>query len=377
MTKTKKATEGQQKTTALVLFLALVVVFGVSFYFLLAVQYQYPPWDKLDPAKAVDILKTLAPLKWVLASLIGASLYLLGQIANFYPKINEKPDPDNQNDFVNSIYWYISTLLRAPILTVVIMWLLTNLTINMGTPPEAASGTTPGTSPSDALGIAVNFAKFPDLVQIGIAFILGFYARVARKQLDIITQYLFTRAWAMAQMGFDLAATSPEVLLLKETYIFKTDPMMDVVWTATTGTMEADTGTYKAPEDTSVKNVIIRAQLRSEPSVTKFKDVKLRLFKITGKAEAAEKETIPLKLETKLDKIGDVAVDLKDATWSCDDKKAKLDKSKGIEVNFTAPELAGAAEKTVKVTATYNGNDTLPFEIKVKKENENYRALRK
>ena len=119
------------------------------------------------------------------------------------------------------------------------------------------------------MGVVVNFSQFPDMVKIGIAFILGFYGRVARKQLDIIAQYLFTRAWALAQMGFEIAVSAPDVILLKDTYTFKTDPVMDVVWTSNMGTMEADTGTYKAPEDVSAhgKDVFIRLNLEASPQL--------------------------------------------------------------------------------------------------------------
>ncbi len=345
MTEAEKANEKNQKDRALVLFISLTVVFIVCLVFLLGVENKWLPWVLALDTKEY---KTLDPLKWALASLIGAVLYLFSQIANFYPKINEKPDADNQNDFVKSTYWYISTLLRAPILAVVIMWLLTNLSIDLG---EASS--------TDGIGVAVDFSKFPGIVNIGIAFILGFYGRVARKQLDIIAKYLFTRAWALAEMGFDISTATPDVILLKDTYTFKTDPVMDVVWTSNIGTMEADTGTYKAPEDAANhdKEVIIRAHLSSEPSVTQFKQIKLKLFKITGNGTAAPKEIIPLKLETKTEKIGEDQVNLAEATWVCDDGQLEPKKDnivKGSEANFTAPELAsGVSEKTVKITATY------------------------
>lgn len=360
MTEAEKANEKKQKDRALVLFISLTVVFIVCLVFLLGVENKW--WAWVINLKDTEY-ETLEPLKWALASLVGAALYLFSQIANFYPKINEKPDADNQNDFVKSTYWYISTLLRAPILTVVIMWLLTNLSINLGE-----------TSHNSEIGVAVDFSKFPSFVNIGIAFILGFYGRVARKQLDIIAKYLFTRAWALAEMGFDISTATPDVILLKDTYTFKTDPVMDVVWTSNIGTMEADTGTYKAPEDAANhdKEVIIRAHLSSEPSVTQFKQIKLKLFKVTGKTTAAPKETIPLKLETKTEKIGEDEVKLAETTWTCDDGQLepKTDNIvKGSEATFTAPDLAsGVNEKTVKITAMYQLKDKKyesVFEVKV------------
>ena len=52
----------EQKSRALVLFIALVAVFAICFYFLLALQYQYWPWDKFDAIKDGTILDTFDPL---------------------------------------------------------------------------------------------------------------------------------------------------------------------------------------------------------------------------------------------------------------------------------------------------------------------------
>jgi len=376
-----KFNEKKQKNTARWLFIGLVLVFGVSLYFLLAVQYLYWPWDKLGkefiassavvsetapvtpPAVGLtpkEKIDSFSPLKWALASLIGAALYLLGQIAVFYPKISEKPEAENQNDFIKSTYWYIITLIRAPILTMVIMWLLINLKINLGEGEQTGD-----------LGIAVDFSKFNEYVKIGVAFILGFYGRVARKQLDIIAKYLFTSAWTLAEMGFEVAVSSPDVMLLNDTYTFKTDPVMDVVWTANIGTMEAGTGTYKSPDDVNDdgKSVVIRAYLKGEPSSTQFKEVTLKLFKITGNTTANPASVIPLKLEKRIEKIGEDAINLDEATWDCDDIKGTFDKNKkGSSINFTAPDLDGAEEKMVTICVTYKHLDEKEYkaELKVK-----------
>ncbi len=377
MATANESTDTQQKNRAWWLFLVLVLVFGVSLYFLLAVQYQYwplnnlaalvtdkpTPVNQLTPEQTEQIkklLKTFEPLQWVLASLIGAALYLLGQIAVNYPKINEKPEADNQNDFIKSTYWYIITLIRAPILTVVIMWLLMNLKIDMGAGEKVGD-----------LGIAVDFSKFDALVKVGIAFILGFYGRVARKQLDIIAKYLFTSAWTLAEMGFEVAVSSPDVMLLNDTYTFKTDPVMDVVWTANIGTMEAGTGTYKSPDDVNDdgKSVVVRAYLKGEPSSTQFKEIKLKLFKITGNTTVNPASVIPLKLEKRIEKIGEDAINLDGAVWDCDDSKGTFDKNKkGSSINFTAPDLDGAEEKTVTIFAIYKHVDEKEYkaEFKVK-----------
>jgi hypothetical protein len=312
-------------------------------------------------------------LTWVVASLIGATLYLMGQIATFYPKINDKPDADNQNDFVKSSYWYATTLLRAPILTVVIMWLLINLSVNMGggnTLAEAAANTTGNAqagSTADAtgtvgegLGISVNFANFPDIVNLGIAFILGFYSRVARKQLDILAKYLFTRAWALAEMGFEVSASTPDTILLGETYTFKTEPKMDVVWTTNVGAIGAESGVYTAPDkaENYDNNAVILAYLRNEPTSTKAKEVALKLFRITGNAEITSGESATLKLEKKLEKLGDAAIDLAEATWACDVPNIITDaNNKGESISFTAPAVSEVDGKALVFTATYKLGD--------------------
>lgn len=338
MSKTDK--EKTQKNYAFWWFIALVIILGGSIFLLLAIQYNWFHWvpDKVREPKAYD---PVDPLTWVLASLIGAALYLMGQIATYYPKIKEKIDPDYQNDFVGSTYWYASTLLRAPVLTVVIMWLLTNLSVNMGG--------------SDSEGLSLDFSKFPDIVNLGIAFILGFYGRVARKQLDVIAKYLFTKAWALAELGFDIS--TPEEILLGETYTFKTEPKMDVVWSANPGSIGADSGVYTAPSkfEGGAEQAVVLAYLRSEPSATYVKQVPLKLFRITAdKTEADPEASVTLKLEKKLDKFEDKEIKLAEAVWTCDDTSIITDSNnKGESISIKT----GKEDKTLVFTAAYTLDD--------------------
>lgn len=349
--------EKKQAGRAKGLFIFFVVIFGVCLWLLLALEFHWWPWHTMEKSE----LKTFEPLKWVFASLIGAALYLLSTIASYYPKIfDKKAETDDQDDFLKQSYWYISTLLKAPILTVVIMWLLTNLEINVG-------------RDDNSLGIAIDFKEFTDVpfVMTGIAFVLGFYGRVARKQLDIIAKYLFTRAWALAEQGFEVVKPPQGILLLKDKHTFKTDPVADVVWTANAGTMEADTGTYSAPEEVSKdgEKVVIRAYLRGEPSATDYKEVTLKLFKISGSAEVKAGEKVKLSLETKLtDKLTDDV--LGKTNWNSD-ASLTFSPTSGKETEFTAPSLsANETEKKVKVTSTLKYNDKdykSEMEITVKK----------
>lgn len=351
----------KQERRAWWIFVILVVVLIVCIFFILAIQYHWWGWFANRNEAKYDFAD---PLTWVLASLIGATLYLMGQIATFYPKINEKPDADNQNDFIRSTYWYAATLIRAPILTVVIMWMLINLSVSMGgsTTSAEAAGNVQDVSGTvgDGLGISVNFANFPDTVNLGIAFILGFYSRVARKQLDILAKYLFTRAWALAEMGYEVSALAPDTLLLGETYTFKTEPKMDVVWTTNIGSIGAESGVYTAPEkaENYNNNVVVLAYLRSEPTSTQAKQVTLKLFRITGDSEIASGNSATLKLEKKIEKLGDVVIDLTNARWTCDvpgvitGSDANGEKV-GESISFTAP----AEARDLVFTAKYETYD--------------------
>lgn len=337
----KKKNEDDQKKRALILFLMLTAVFLGCLVFLMGIQYEWWKWVQ-DLTK--EQYESFEPLTWMLASLIGASLYLMGQIATYFPKINEKPDPDNQNDFVRSTYWYASTLFRAPVLTVVIMWLLTHLSVGVGGDVDS--------TPAEDLGLSLDFSKFPDIVNLGIAFILGFYGRVARKQLDILAKYLFTRAWALAELGFDISSTVPDEVLLGETHTFKTEPKMDVVWVATLGDIGSESGVYTAPskaEDYD-KNDVILAYLRSEPTSTHSKQVKLKLFRIIGDSEAAPETSVTLKLDKKLSKLDDQEIKLATAEWKCDAANIfTVGKNTGESITFTTPK----EEKDLPIAVIY------------------------
>jgi len=340
----KKKNEEEQKARAYLLFKWLVGILVVGILLLLAIQYHWFGWFPDRKPAAYD---PIDPLTWALAALIGASLYLMGQIATYFPKINEKPDPDNQNDFVRSTYWYATTLLRAPVLTVVIMWLLMNLTVGLG---EATGG---NSNPAgEGLGLSLDFSKFPDIVNLGIAFILGFYGRVARKQLDVIAKYLFTKAWALAELGFDI--TVPDDLLLGETHTFKTEPKMDVVWSANPGSMGADSGVYTAPSkfEGDARQVVILAYLRSEPSATYVKQIPLKLFRITSSTkEAAPNEEVTLTLDKKLEKFDDKEFKLAEAVWNSTDAALNIKNTKGESLTFKVPEKEKEG-KVFTITAT-------------------------
>ncbi|MCP4139353.1 MAG: hypothetical protein GY755_03520 [Chloroflexi bacterium] len=249
--------------------------------------------DKETTAKSLLAkLATFRYLAWVFAALTGASVYLIGQIATYYPKIKKKEEDGDKADFKKYTYWYASTFLKAPILALVVMWFLANLNINFGD--------------AETTGVAIDFSKIGPYAMIGIAFVLGFYGRVARKQLDVIAKSLFTRAWALAEEGFELVIPGPKSILLNSTHAFTTTPPMEVLWSATVGEMNPEKGTYQAPNSIAAdeQEVIIRASLRAEPASTSFDKMTLKAIRIKdGDIEIKKGDKITLSLETKMEEI--------------------------------------------------------------------------
>ncbi len=286
--------------------------------------------------RALAELETFQYLAWVFAAWAGASVYLIGQIATYYPKIKESEEEDDKADFVKYTYWYASTFLKAPILALVVMWFLVNLNIELG-----ADGAT------NAVGVAVNFSQFGPYVMIGVAFVLGFYGRVTRKQLDIIAKYLFTRAWALAEQGFELVVPSVKSILINDVHTFTTNPPMDVVWSATLGTIDPEKGTYEAPKELSAHNkeTIIRASLKAEPASTDFAKIALKALRIKGDNKLKEGEDASLSLETKLE-----GFDLTKATWKVDSKDV------GTGETYKFERKPGTYR--VSVTATHTAKET-------------------
>ena len=277
-------------------------------------------------------------LVWLFASWAGITIYLLSTAASRYRKIPVDPD----TDFIRYVFWYIMNFVRAPLLALIILWLLTNININLG------SEGTPGA--------VAEFSNLPPIVLIGIAFILGMYARVSQKQLDIITKAIFPKAWVMAEESFEVVG--PDTLLLKDQYTFRTDPASDVTWTASPGEIDPETGVYKAPESESDvdKLVIVRASLRGDPSKTNHKAVTLKLIQINGPAKI-EAPSAMLTIDTKLTETFTEDV-LKHVNW--ESSQGSFDPTTGVSTTFTVTSPADIKVKPVetakiKAKLTYKG----------------------
>lgn len=269
----------------------------------------------------------LETLSWLFAAIAGVSLYLMDILDNNYAKIKT----DRNIDFLLYTNWYISTFLRGPIFAVVLLWILNFFSINLGT------------SEND-VGIGLNISKFDPLLKGGLAFVLGFYSRMARKQMDIIAKTIFARAWVMAEENFSIIGPMGKTLLLKASHTFTTDPKVDVVWSAdqfgTSSGMGAESGTYTSPDDIGFdgKTVTIRAHLKADPSLSNFEVITLRAIAINRIDGDQDKEEATLSISSNI--IAEES--LQNAEWSFDGQYAALIEaveSPAAEEDLESPEV--------------------------------------
>ncbi len=279
--------------------------------------------------------RTIQYLAWGFAAWSGASIYLMGQVGTHFPKIKEAREENDEADFKKYQYWYMGTFLKAPILAVVIMWFLINLKMNFG---------------EGGRGVAIDFGELGPYVTLGIAFVLGFYGRVARKQLDIIAKYLFSQAWALAEQGFYLVIPSQKSVLINDTYTFTINPPVEVNWYANLGTI-TEQGVYQAPTDISAhgKEVLIQASRKDEPSLTDFIKLPVKAIRIkTDSVKVEEGEIVKYSLETKLE-----GMNVDTAKWTVDGEDVQ---SIGKEYSFDTTEKP-PKKYNISVIVEYTNQD--------------------
>ena len=184
------------------------------------------------------------PLLWVEIAFwgwVGTILYLLSEIYTYY-----KADPEQQK-FIELTPWYFITLLRGTF--VVFMILLGTTTINVG------------------FGQAVNFSEAPATLYVFLAGVLGYFNRMAKEQLIIIVQAVFSEAWKRANPDEITAAptslkiTSDKTELNYEgTATIKVESGQSVDWSTTPpnlGSFNPSQGgetVYKAPTEADAKD---------------------------------------------------------------------------------------------------------------------------
>jgi len=272
----------------------------------------------------------LSYVDWLLASLAGGCVYALANVARFLPKI--KTEEAHFRAFTG---WYASTVLRGCIIALVVLWLLTNLDLTIGEGSE--------------VGLNLDVENVPEIALTAAAFILGFYGRVARAQLDEVTRFLFRRAWLKANEQFEVVPRKIKVVFGKQ-FQFRTDPIASVAWSAGKGTIDG-AGLYTAPqssEATAGTNVLIRAALQLDPSLSSVATVTLVPFRVVAQKSYMAYGT---SQQMSVDGAPEEGV-----SWEC--SLGKMDGLAYIAPTKEEAETAGVSEVTI--TATSNKADAKP-----------------
>lgn len=172
-------------------------------------------------------------LDWILVSLIGVLLYLLTTASRWYRTLLTAQETNLQEQkeeeramFVEMTPWYITTLIKGPFIVLVIIIFLTNVSL-------------------DISGLTVDFTQLSPEALLVVAFVLGFYSRVAREQLNMIVKTLFSKAYSKAEEAFTIIPHVKDIAS-GQTVQFKTSYPLEVTWLASAGQIE--NGVYTAPD---------------------------------------------------------------------------------------------------------------------------------
>jgi hypothetical protein len=110
-------------------------------------------------------------------TVVGTLVFLLSELKKYSSQPYQK-----YREFKKYTSWYIINFFRGPFIAMIILIALLSLSF-------------------DAIGISVDLKSAPIEVLIVAAAILGYYSRVADKELDIITEKLFSAAWQKTQFN--------------------------------------------------------------------------------------------------------------------------------------------------------------------------------
>jgi hypothetical protein len=129
-------------------------------------------------------------IEWMLVSLMGVSAYLLWAIAFWYKK--------ESANFADYRPWYRATAARGPVIALVVLIALTNISFQVQIPSveEGASTATTaaGGDQSDEsapLTFGIDFQNASETVLLVAAFIIGFFSRLAKALLESIARFIF------------------------------------------------------------------------------------------------------------------------------------------------------------------------------------------
>lgn len=130
-----------------------------------------------------DILRDMAErrwLEWMVVSLIGICTYLIWNISLWYRR------PEAQ--FIDYTPWYRATATRGPIIALVILLALTNISFQVDLPASEGAA-------SDAFDFGIDFGQASEPVLLITAFLLGFYSRLAKDLLGRIARAIFGQTY--------------------------------------------------------------------------------------------------------------------------------------------------------------------------------------
>jgi hypothetical protein len=143
------------------------------------------------------------------------------------------PYEEGKRNFEKYTSWYFANLVRGPFIAFVILLALTSISF-------------------DAFGISIDVMSAPIWILIPFAAILGYYAREADKQLDIIAKKILPDAWNKAHPEEQKLVIEPHdqniELKANQTKEFTVQPNLPVQWFIK-GKGEIHGGKYTSPDD--------------------------------------------------------------------------------------------------------------------------------
>ncbi len=279
---------------------------------------------------------------WGLWSVFGTTIFIMTEVTKYYQRLpasirkgaKQKEYPPFFTDLTP---WYITTFIRGPFIALAILLFLNAANLNLT-----------GTSASDQ-AIKFNFSQLDHRATLLLAFVLGYYHRVARNVLDGIVRSLFSRAWAEANQQFNITPKDSK-MVLGETILFFTEPRMDVIWAASAGAID-DNGKFTAPTgaEFSGTNIVITAVTKDTNRLTSSASVTLVPFIIEGPTEIELKDQ-PVQYSYSVNPVP------ADISWSLSPLGVgTIEATSGI---YTAPEKGKQTTEKITIIASTKKDDT-------------------
>jgi hypothetical protein len=288
-------------------------------------------------------------LDWVLWSILGTLIFIFSEIEKYYREIYPYAKKGARTGayppgFVEFSPWYLLTFLRGPFISLVILLFFNTANFNLT-----------GTGATDA--ISFKFSELDHRATLLLAFVLGYYHRVARQVLDDIVAALFSGAWGKV-FGSKIDPEEAK-LVLGQSMVFKTTPPEEVIWSASLGKIDAD-GKYTAPSEPehSGSTAVITAIPKGKKWALRPARITLVPFSIEGPAE----------VEYKVDSTTQTAYFVKPVQegvkWSISpaDGGGSIDPDSGV---YTSPLKDKMKAGRVTITATTMKKDTAGNSIAV------------